>query len=160
MMKKDESSYRVRFITRRSNNPLADALDGAIGASVDDTVSETHVQTFVKSTGVDDKPTNISSPSVNSINIETDDLSLQSAASSIRGNPYFNARKSPKFAFESPNSELDKTLLEMEGQGVLIYEHGTSEPSHVSKMSLWVTIFANNTSSPCGYYAHTPLQKH
>lgn len=86
IMRRDESSYCVRFMTQHSVNQP-------------DTVSARNVAT--------DDPAQPSTDSLETANAS--DLPTQ-------------------------NSAMDSGLLEIEGQGVLMYEHGTSIPSH----SMWI----------------------
>lgn len=132
VMKTDGSSYRVRFITRRPHHTISNnsthqlslpgsfpqSPSGSNPASINASCPDLSL-----SDSKDNKKTGSRSPFITG-NFSSSDIPAQdslplskwhSQTSNMTENPY-----------------LGDDFLEMEGQGVLIYDNITSEPSHVS----------------------------
>lgn len=182
VMKTDESSYRVRFVTQKpkgfvsrhssrnvstqnlaalnSNNGLTLSFNKSNTdlASIHSSYSDLRLSTL-------NYPARERSYSVNSASpTSTPHPEGNLSTFSDHASAYPLAEWLPE-RVKSPMQEDDlDNFLEMEGQGVLIYDHSSGEPSHVSIMDCQIRhfffLFFTNRYRPCGLLGRTRHQNH
>lgn len=123
IMKQDESSYRVRFVTKGAGSAESNYTSQLSRLS-----SEVVSQPIGKQASVFKSSLDISSIDTTSKDLET--VSPQEW-SSFESNSW-KLDESEENALYGTLAEYEKNLVEMEGQGVLIYDHTNGIPTHVS----------------------------
>jgi serine/threonine-protein kinase RIM15 len=77
-------------------------------------------------------------------------FSLMTGALSIKRRKQFRKDGLVESPLEDPDSPTEDFKLDLEGQGIMVYDRSTGEESHVSSSSSFGSIFNANRYRPCG----------
>lgn len=148
VMKRDESSYRVRFVTVRASGFASHQSSRSISShNLADLAAGNRYSPAHTSVDLDRSSVNSSYSDLrlSTLNYPVNQHSFSTISAFPTSTPHHedvtSSARSLSYPLTEwhmgegatlPDEEEHDKLLEMEGQGVLIYDHHTGAPSHVS----------------------------
>lgn len=149
IMKEDESSYRVRFVTKGAGSTESDSISQLSMLSSEDVSKPMARQASVFKASFDLSSIDTPSKAFEAVSPQE--------CSPLEPNHWKLGESDENVLYETL-AEYDKNLVEMEGQGVLIYDHKDGKPSHVSTIGSDFKDRALTLFSPCGFSINIFLQ--